>query len=179
MLRALLLGDAVGVYNEAYEALDLFGEDGPDAIAAVNNIGVNWPGNLDYWCTLHPAPARDWVGIEAALRQRLKMGRNRPEIWAHKRASGVDKDIPDWAGASGLFGTKVLRFEGFERIVLAGVPMNREGAHFYAPDKPWETAGSFHKGWEKHMDQIKPYVRSMSGWTKIRLGAPTAEWLAG
>lgn len=173
-MRALVLGDARTVWEEATAALAMFE---PDAVAATNNAGIAWPGRLDYWCTLHPQQCTSWVGIDAAVRQRVAAGRNRPQTWAHKASRGVDRHVADWAGSSGLFAVRVLLHEGFTHIVLAGVPMNRDGAHFYDEGRPWESAGSFHKGWEKHMAQLRPHVRSMSGWTRVRLGGPTPEWL--
>lgn len=174
MLRALMLGDAKCLQADLAAASKLCDYD---AVCACNNAGLHYKGRLDYWVTLHPLPARYWPGMTDALRRRLKEGRNRPQTWAHKASGGVDRYISDWAGSSGLFGVRVLLEEGFERIVLCGVPMNREGAHFYDESRPWDTAGSFHKGWEKHMDILRPHVRSMSGWTLTRLGAPTPEWL--
>jgi len=65
---------------------------------------------------------------------------------------------------------------GCERIVLAGIPMSAEYAHYYNPGQ-WTQAHMYHKGWKKHLDKIAPYVRSMSGWTRELLGAPDEEWL--
>lgn len=168
----LVLGDANCVYEDAAAALKLFK---PDAIAATNNIGKDWEGRVDYWCTLHPMPCTDWVGIVEAMRRRLEAGRNRPQTWAHKIAAGVDKALPDWAGSSGLLAVKVLLWEGCTHIVGAGVPLHREGAHYYT-SRPWETASSFRQGWEKHANLVAPRFRSMSGWTQHRFGAPTKAW---
>jgi hypothetical protein len=43
--------------------------------------------------------------------------------------------------------------------------------------KPWHAAPGFIRGWHRHTGEIKPFVRSMSGWTKDQLGEPTFLWL--
>lgn len=174
MLRALVLGGAAGVMAEADAALSLFR---PDAVFAVNNVIVDWPGRLDYACTLHPEKTPAWPGIEEALRRRERAGRNRPESWAHKPARGIDHVVNDWRGSSGLFAVRVAIHEGFDRIVLAGIPMTPQQPHYF-DRRAWTQAGSFHKGWRQYRAQLLPRVRSMSGWTADFLGRPTIEWLA-
>lgn len=176
LLKALVLGDAATVLEDAGRALELFE---PDAICATNNIGIDWPGRLDYWCTLHPTKCPDWIGIVEALKKRLAAGRNRPQIWGHKPAPGIDRSTEDWRGSTGLLCVKVMRFEEhFDRIVLAGMPMSEAGCHYYT-DRVWNTAERYRAGWRKHLSDIAPYVRSMGGWTQEILGAPTPEWING
>ena len=176
MRTALVLGDAKCVWEDAERALEMFE---PDAIAATNNMGIKWPGRVDYWCTLHVPKCKDWVGISAAIKQRVSAGLNRPQVWSHRAnpGAGVDRFTgADWAGSTGALCVKVLRGEGFDRIVLAGVPMNREGGHFY-DDAPWKSAHAYQNGWRRRLPEIASFVRSMSGWTQELLGAPTPEWL--
>lgn len=171
---SLLIGDAVGGEETARQLLQVHDFD---AVAATNRAGVDWPGRLDYWVTLHPAKCPDWPGMADALRHRLQAGRNRPETWAHRGGPGIDKTIQDWGGSTGLLAVKVLLQEGFDRIVLAGMPLSAEGAHYYQPEKPWNSARSFQRGWQRHLADIQPFVRSTSGWTRELLGDPTIEWL--
>jgi len=166
---ALVLGDANCVYEDAEAALKLFT---PDLVAATNNIGIDWEGQLDHWFTLHPTECADWVGMEMAVARRVREGRNRPITWAHKAAKGIDQVSDDWGGSTGLFAVKNLRHIGCEKIILAGVPMTSDGAHYYSKTL-WSKAHMYHKGWRNHYDEIAPYVRSMSGWTQELLGAPS------
>lgn len=175
MLRALVLGDAATVRAEAAVALAMFE---PDAICATNNIGIDWECRLDYWCTLHPEPCPNWPGIVVALQRRLAAGRNRPQIWSHKPATGIDRHTPDWKGSTGLLCVKALREEDFGRIVTAGVPMSADGGHYYN-EHGWAQAPRYHDGWRAHLKEVAPFVRSMGGWTQELLGAPTPGWLAG
>jgi hypothetical protein len=189
MLKALVLGSAEGVFAEAEEALKLFPDGEPDAIAVINDTVPRWPGRIDYLCTLHAEKLEGW------LREREKNGHpGSPEVWSYKAAHGpkgnqifrgVHKVATDWAGSSGLFTVRCLLLEKFERIVIAGVPMDRAACHIVRKDKhsgkpeAWTAADGYRNAWKRRLPEIKDCVRSMSGSTKEMLGAPTAEWLAG
>ena len=173
MKRALVLGDAASVFEEIEAALDLAEVD---AVAACNNMIVNWNGHLDYAVTLHPEACRDWVGIVEALRLREAAGLNRPETWAHAPSAGIDRWTKHWRGSSGLHAVTALLEIGFDRIVLAGVPLSESDGHFY-DRRPWHAAPSFRSGWLAHVSEIRTRVRSMSGWTAELLGRPSVEWL--
>ena len=173
-MKAMVLGDAACVHDDASRAMLMFE---PDAVAATNNMGINWPHRLDYWCTLHIDPCPDWPGMAEAARRRREAGGNRPQAWAHKPGPGIDRWTPDWRGSTGLLTVKVLMEEGFTHIVLAGVPMTREGGYFY-DEKPWTQVDRYRIGWMQHHAEIAHSVRSMSGWTRSILGEPTKDWLS-
>jgi hypothetical protein len=63
-----------------------------------------------------------------------------------------------------------------EGAILAGVPLDRSPS--VVGGAVWMDAHAFYPGWTDHLPQIAKRARSMSGWTQLRLGAPTAEWLA-
>lgn len=70
------------------------------------------------------------------------------------------------SGSSALLGVRYALKKGYRRIVLCGCPLD-----IY----PYNT---FQKGWEDGLGQEqKVHIRSMSGWTRRFLGAPTEEWL--
>lgn len=176
MKSCLVLGDARTVREDASEAFKLFT---PDAIFACNNIGIHWEGDVEVWTSLHPGPCHDWVGMAAAIEQRLAAGRNKPEIWGHQCRGGIENRSSDWGGSTGLLAVKVAREKGYDRIVLAGVPMSPELGHFYEPRRQWGSARRFHGAWRRHLSMLKPFVRSCSGWTREMFGAPDESWLAG
>lgn len=150
----------------------------PDFVAAVNNIGLDWPGDVHHWFTLHPQPTSEWLGMEAARKRRVRLGRNDPVTWAHKPDRGIDRVTEDWQGSSGLFAVKGMLIEiGCTTIVLAGVPMIAAERH-YNRGEPWRQAPRYYIGWKKHYGEISPYVRSCSGWTRELLGPLTREWLS-
>lgn len=171
----LVLGGAKSVWRDASAATDLAD---PDLIVAVNDIGSVWPDRLDIWATLHPEKMADW------REQRRSNGHTGArEHVAHERWSGVDRLTPyQWpgmnaSGSSGLYAVKVALEAGASRVVLAGIPMSA-GAHFNR-EGPWNDLGSFTEAWKIALPRLRDAVRSMSGWTRELLGAPTPEWLAG
>lgn len=85
--------------------------------------------------------------------------------------------VPCIGGSSGMLGVQVAQQMGAERIVICGIPMTNTPR--FDDAKGWEEAGSYLDAWEKGRDDLKGYVRSMSGWTQELLGAPTVEWLNG
>lgn len=175
MLSALVLGGASCVWDDAAAALDLFS---PDIVVAVNDIGTRWAGGLDYWCSLHPDKMQAW------RKGRMERGLKPAGCHiGHEMHLGIDK-VTDYrwpgmnaSGSSGLFAVKVALDHGADRVVLAGVPMQPERAHFFN-GSAWSDCGSFLDGWRNAMPFIKDGVRSMSGWTKEILGEPSPGWLA-
>jgi len=119
-----------------------------------------WP--IKYVVTYHP------VEIPQFKPKRAKIGGNTDFlVIAHKPEPGVDIVEPyeSPTGSSALCGAMAAIRMGYERIILCGCPLL---------DKNYIT---FQKGWEKKKEIVKDKVRSMSGWTKDFLGAPTKEWL--
>ncbi len=168
---ALILGCAECVWDDALGALELCT---PDAIFAVKDMMVKWPLRIDYGITLHPDRTDKY------MRDRTVKGfKTGFPVWSYRNVGGtqvIHKTTNDWAGSSGLFAIKVAIKEGFETIILAGVPMDPKYGHV-ARRKEWPQATMFRNGWHHHINELKPVVRSMSGWTKEMFGAPTVEWL--
>lgn len=172
MLRGLILGGAACVWDDAEAALKL---GDYDAVCAVKDMIADWPGRVDYGVSLHPERNAGY------LKERKRKGYpGRPQIWSHRNSGAggralTDRETTDWAGSSGLLAVKVLLAEGFERIVLAGVPMTKEAGH-YRRGEPWAQAKRYLGPWKARVDELRPFVRSMSGYTKALLGAPSPDW---
>lgn len=162
-MKALIIGSGPGVVDDLWLARQLFT---PDLVIGINQAAL-MHGPVDLHVTLHPE--------EFAHRKAARMV-------AHKMLRGVDEFLEHTArgcvnsGSSGLYAVRVAReLKNCTRIVLAGVPMTVEPHDFGGA--PWKAARTFQQAWKQSKDQIKPYVRSMSGWTRDLLGAPTPEWL--
>lgn len=142
-------------------------------IFAGNDMIEKFPHHVTHAVTLHPDKLQLW------LPRRLAAGFNAPEkVWAHRNYEGAVTDwTRDWSGSTGLFGVKVARELGFVHVIICGVPMTVETNHFVRADELWVHAIGFRKGWDAHLEEIKPYVRSYGGWTKEQLGEPTEDWL--
>lgn len=181
--RALVVGGAACVWDDAVTALELFQ---PDIVVAVNEAGILWPHHLDFWVTLEAPKFFDWQ------QRRDASGRNTDYLAVvASDAPFVDEPMRvdrrmnhEWrgydnhrnSGSSGLFAVKVALAEGATHVVLAGVPMSTTGGHFLQAGA-WDGSG-YEDAWTGVRLRIAGHVRSMSGWTAVLLGKPTPEWLA-
>lgn len=181
---ALVVGGARCVWTDLDAALSL---GKYDAVLCVNDVGTVYEDRIDFWCTLHPEKFKQWQSLRA------KNGFNtdyiavchelNPELGLRDNLPRIDKSIDyrypgtDGSGSSGLFAVKVAQDHGFNRIVLAGVPMKAGEAHFFDP-KGWHEVDQFLVTWNAVLPVIRNSVRSMSGWTRQLLGAPTSLWLS-
>jgi hypothetical protein len=83
------------------------------------------------------------------------------------------------SGSSGLFAVKAaLEVLGADRVVLAGVPMSTDQRHFNKGE-PWAKGAPYLDAWRIALPFIRDRVRSLSGFTRDLLGAPTPDWLTG
>ena len=136
-------------------------------VAACNDIGMKWPGQLAYWVSLHPKKFKHWED------HRLRNG-HPPGYVKYGNKYGrptVDWVDVDWGGSSGLFAVKIGLTLKYDYIVLAGIPMEQKEGHYF-DKKEWTECDRYRAAWERHLKQIKPYVRSCSGWTQRLLGGP-------
>lgn len=136
-------------------------------VAAVNDVGAKWPGQLVFWASLHPKKFKKW--------EMLRKLNGHPagyEKYGNKFGRPmVDWVVPDWGGSSGLYAVKIALKLEYDQIVIAGIPMEASQGHFFN-QKDWEQCNQYRAAWEKHIKEIKPFVRSCSGWTKNLLGIP-------
>jgi len=162
--RAIVLGSADTIQSD----LDSIGNMREGAtIFAVNHTGFKFKTRIDYWVTLHPECWHEWP------QKRKAMGGNMDFISIgynaqNKTPNGMDKGSSDWGGMSGLLAVKCAFEEGFEEVILCGVPMT-ETPYFWGKDLHYNIL-AYRKGWEKHLDKLKGRVYSQSGWTAGLLG---------
>lgn len=141
---------------------------------AVNFTGMFYPKRIDHWTTLHP----DWFSVWVDARTR---NCNPTEVQTHSHIHGEDVknvwDIPNIGGTSGLFSVLVGLALGYERIILAGIPLDNTG-HFWVPHRYQERKFIYDDGaikavWKQAICNIfKGRVTSLSGNTRKWMGAP-------
>lgn len=167
---ALVLGCAECVWEDCQAVFSICT---PDAIFAVKDMMAKFPARIDYGCTLHPERTDGYL-LERA-RSKYPCGF---DVYAHRDYGSKTKHLVtrDWAGSTGLFAVKLAIEQGFSGIILAGVPMQREFGHV-ARKVPWEQARDFLNGWSHRKEEIRPFVKSMSGWTRETFGVPTPDWI--
>lgn len=159
----------------------LVGGAWPGLTVAVNEAGVHFPGHIDAWASLHADKFLEEVDGEGDwLRRREQAGHSAPGcVCGHLR---VQSPVALWrqtwpGGSSGIYGVDVaLHVLGARRVVLCGIPLDNR-VHLYRGE-PWTEARGHRLTWERALHELRPRVRSMSGWTQELLGAPDREWLA-
>lgn len=163
--RAIVLGSADTLQSD----LDSLGNmrEGA-AIFVVNHTGFKFPIRADYWVTLHPECWKDWPQMrkDAGYNMDFKsIGYDAQ----NKTPKGMDRGSSNWGGMSGLFAVKCAFEEGFEEVILCGVPMT-DTPYFWGNELHYKIL-PYRAGWEKHIDKLKGRVYSQSGWTKELLGS--------
>lgn len=169
---AILVGGGNDAFAEYQTALELCMSAGKNVVNFVCNDALScFPGIIHHACTLHPDKWTYWNAVRTR-------GGHPPvqHLWSHRSYPGFHYHTKDWQGSSGLFMCKVARELGHTHIIGCGIPMTIEGGHF-ARDQQWNAAPGFRRGWARVQGSLKPFLRSMSGWTKEHFGLPDAEWL--
>ena len=178
MKSAIILGGAACVWEDMEAALAL---GHYDATIAINDILEYYDGEIDYAVSLHPQKYAGW------MKERDRKDFPKPKCFVGfvgKKATDayqidliVDYLWPGMgkSGSSGLFAVKVAIDQGFDKIVLCGIPMDLR-QHFFSA-KEWTQADKFWDAWPKMANHFKNETRSMSGRTKELLREPTRQWL--
>lgn len=191
MKTCLVLGGAESLWSDLSRFLGVDGSDGAgsapcaagsrwDGVVACNEAGAKWAGPLDAWISLHPRffLSKGWVA------DRAKQGH--PEPAAFYAQPGARPHIPDHfirtsdlfpgqakSGSSGLYAAKVALIDlGFDRVVFCGVPMTVTPHFWDQTRKDWGSAEDFREQWLTVPEEYRNRMRSMSGWTRVLLGAP-------
>jgi hypothetical protein len=179
-MRILIIGRAMGVWDEVRRAQALCDFD---QTIVVNSAGCDYPGPIDHWASFHAHEFAKWSDLRRKrgypdLRGQYWCSRSSPR-WEDKYTDLVSK-VDCRGGSSGMIAVLVALElgKGDTRAMLAGVPLDPEAGH-YDQQSEWKEASLHRKTWEQDADALRPYVRSMSGWTQGLLGAPTREWLDG
>ncbi len=184
MALALVIGCSRDAWLEAWQAKQL-GKF--DMVYCVKLAGVFFAEPRRFsWVTLHP----EWMdGYE---KQRAEQGFHGDyeiiapppgEVGEHGKKGNITRRVSyrydgmNSSASSGGYAAKIALDDGYDKVVLAGVPMRQEDSHF-TRGKPWLQRDSFMNGFLLSLPHFKGKVKSMSGWTMEQLGAPTAEWLA-
>jgi len=161
----IITGSARGVIDEIRQAKALLGAY--DLMAIGLDAVDKYTEPIKYVATFHPAE------IPAIRERRAGIGNTDYAVISHHNNPGVDICIVDWwqpSGSSSLLGVQAAMRIGYPKIIVCGCPLtgkNIDGGDYE----------NFRAGWEKRLKTVAPYVRSMSGWTREKLGAPDEQWM--
>lgn len=180
MRTGIIVGRAAAALDE-YDAAQLLGAF--DCCLVVGKMAVDFPHPIDHWVTFHAALYDKWSaerearGHPAPMRYWSAIYRGR-KLGEHETSRTLDF-VPCIGGSSGYMAVQVaLDMLGLQRVVLAGIPMQADAAH-YGDARAWDEANFYWATWERNLSTLRGKLRSMSGRTRDALGAPTSTWLAG
>ena len=149
----------------------------PDTLIATNHAGRDLDGILPHWVTLHTEFMPGWVA-----ERREKGFPDAEKFWTSNTKTIPPEHallynhVPTWDGSSGLLAITVALHLGYEKIILCGVPLDKKACH-YDDDQHWMDAPRYRGAWLKYMPHMIGKVKSFTGWTNLKLGEPTNEWL--
>lgn len=138
-------------------------------VLAVNNATIYYLDRIDHAASLHFDEWRDLRPLTARKGNRLCEKRQRnggnSDFLIHSPVGypGIDMAWTEYGwgkGSSGLFGVYVGLGLGYQRIVLAGIPLS--GLYL----------DHYQREWLHRLPELKDRVWSLSGWTRALLGAP-------
>jgi hypothetical protein len=187
---AVVLGSARCIWEDC-EKIDF----GKVSVIAINNMIMHHKGRVHHGVSLHPEEPPLW----RQLRWTNNCEESHVTTHSHRLPENNDNLPPQefktrhgldylWVieggrgGSSGLFAAMVGLALGYDKIILAGVPIDGSG-HFFDP--PGKEVNQFlgqniKWEWEHARDTyFKGRVRSLSGRTKEWLGEPMEGWING
>lgn len=175
---AIVVGGAEGVLEEFAAAENLCVRARVPYVIFYTNVMITEANVHGVAVTLHPELVKKWIAI------RNQRGYPRPhQLWCLKNTdpfgvvvNEITDVTEDWGGSVSLYGFKVAREKGHDKVIFAGAPMEPRRKHFLT-HQPWPVWRVFWTAWEHRKEEIKPFARSLSGRTKEMLGEPTEEWL--
>jgi hypothetical protein len=137
----------------------------PFDVMVVNNTGAIYTDPIKYVATWHPDD------MEHFRENRAKVGGNMDftvvtQFSHYEQFGAMHVGVTISGGSSALYAVLAGIQLGYSRVLIAGVDLRGEYAHFQ-------------KGWAKSYEAIKDKVRALSGYPNELLGPPSPEWLAG
>lgn len=178
LTRGLIIGRGAGVLEQASAAADMAYFS---TVVAINVAGCDFPHRVDHWVSYHPGAFALWRSKRRAHGLEVRDIQFWTAEHKHVKMKGLVDPVVEaipcpHGGSSGLLATWLgLTVLGLDKIVLCGIPL--ENTPRYDDPTNWHEAMSYRPAWVDNKEELASKVRSMSGWTKNLLGAPTRAWL--
>jgi len=157
-------------------------------IIAINNMIMHYHGRVHHGVSLHPEEPPLWRALRKTNHGETshvhthshRIPKNNDNTFIKNHGLDFIWDIErQGGGSSGLLAVMIGLALGYNKIILAGVPLDGNG-HFFDP--PETVTGQFSGmnidlEWKWANDKyIKGRVRSLSGRTREWFGEPTEDW---
>jgi hypothetical protein len=151
-----------------------------DVISIGRSIKV-YPGKVMHWANVDGADSKWWAEHLPGSPIRHTMGEQPwyDADWTIQDEYRVPWD-DSWHGSSALFAALIALAMGYNRVVLAGCPMDVKGHWWQGEDKtpgPRWPGESYQAWFEFAALSDGARVRSLSGYTAAILGEPFREWV--
>lgn len=141
---------------------------------------------VDHWGDVDSDPAV-WVAGNLKARNRDREMPLRHTLGPQKNFDvdwDIDGEIPWdtseilWHGSSALFAVLCCIAMGYDKLILAGVPLDGKGHWYYTgvPGPKW-TGETYQAWFEFAAISEAVMVKSLSGYTRQLLGEPPKEWV--
>lgn len=154
---------------------------GHDAMAIGRSIN-HYPGEVKHWANVDCEECKHWAENLKGNPIRHTMGDWEwfDIDWGIENCEIHPDDIL-WHGSTSLFAAYIGIEMGYQKIVMAGCPLDKNG-HWYFADLDENTGPNWkqqsYDAWmEFAMDKKSDQARSFSGFTAEVLGIPDKEWL--
>jgi hypothetical protein len=144
------------------------------------------PGQILHWVNVDGSCSKSWAeslprSNNGNLPHRHTMG-DLPGYDIDWDIDGCPWDPKDimWHGSSSLFATYICKALGYDKVVLAGCPLDSAGHWYFGPEieGPSWTGNCFQAWLDFARDPYATRVRSMSGYTAQMIGEASKEWVA-
>lgn len=165
MNRRLVVMGSAACLDEDLERLLGGAHNAPlyDFCAVGLDCADRWLQRIEHAVSYHPKEF-------PAFRERRAQAGGNLDYRQHSHSPVAGLDLLVWpyfspSGSSAMLGVEVGIGLGYDRIVVAGAPLEVGGYR------------RFQDGWKVRYDKIKDKTRAMSGFPRELLGEPTQEWL--
>lgn len=169
----LICGSAECLFRDLEKAQEIFNlknELTRPTVACINHTAIYYPYFFDLWVSHHPELFQE-------LHHYIKGSISLYTDTTDRRVDRVFTFKDFLCTDSGLLAVKIALEIGFNKIMLAGVPLDNS-PKFYSPSEPSQWASdNIQAEWAKATAGSESKIRSFSGKTAERFGIPTREWL--
>ena len=143
------------------------------------------PGQVLHWANVDGTHSKSWAeSLPRINNGRLPLRHTLGDMLGYD----IDWDIEDcpwdvndimWHGSSSLFGTYICMALGYEKVVLAGCPLDSKGHWYWGPEiggPQW--TGECYQAWLEFASSHEGHkVRSLSGYTAQMVGKAEKSWI--